>query len=109
MAALALFNPGELGQRPEEPPPAKRSVVDSLVDVPAKEPPKPQKEKISGEKCEIDHKDAISALSRASSQECKNRIENAFCEHKNNLLLPDKITRTCKHKKTFIANGDNIG
>ena len=106
LAALALFNPGELGQEPEEPPTAeKRS-----FDIPKRESPKPpQKEIISGSKCEIDHKDAISALSRASSQDCKNRIETAFCDHKKKLLLPDKITRTCKHKKTFIADGSNIG
>ena len=58
--------------------------------------------------CEITHKDTLSALSRATTNECKIQIEKTYCDHKTGNLLPNEIKRTCKHAKTFIAPGGDI-
>ncbi|XP_041133745.1 xylosyltransferase 1-like isoform X2 [Polyodon spathula] len=46
-------------------------------------------------KCEISGKEAISALSRAKTKECRQRIAEIYCQHKERLLMPEKVTRFC--------------
>uniref|UniRef100_A0A665T0B8 Xylosyltransferase 1 n=1 Tax=Echeneis naucrates TaxID=173247 RepID=A0A665T0B8_ECHNA len=46
-------------------------------------------------KCEISGKEAISALSRAKSKECRQQIAEVYCRHKEGQLMPEKVTRYC--------------
>ncbi|CAG5928976.1 unnamed protein product [Menidia menidia] len=46
-------------------------------------------------KCEISGKEAISALSRAKSKECRQQIAEVYCRHKEGRLMPEKVTRYC--------------
>lgn len=46
-------------------------------------------------KCEISGKEAISALSRAKSKECRQAIAEVYCRHKGGQLMPEKVTRYC--------------
>ncbi|RXN01983.1 Xylosyltransferase 1 [Acipenser ruthenus] len=46
-------------------------------------------------KCEISGKEAISALSRAKTKECRQRIAEVYCQHKERLLMPEKVNRFC--------------
>ncbi|XP_063077598.1 xylosyltransferase 1 [Engraulis encrasicolus] len=46
-------------------------------------------------KCEISGKEAISALSRAKTKECRQQIAEVYCRHKEGQLMPDKVTRYC--------------
>lgn len=46
-------------------------------------------------KCEISGKEAISALSRAKSRECRQEIAEVYCRHKGGQLMPEKVTRYC--------------
>uniref|UniRef100_A0A8D3A379 Xylosyltransferase 1 n=1 Tax=Scophthalmus maximus TaxID=52904 RepID=A0A8D3A379_SCOMX len=45
--------------------------------------------------CEISGKEAISALSRAKSKECRQQIAEVYCRHKEGQLMPEKVTRYC--------------
>ncbi|XP_007577862.1 xylosyltransferase 1-like [Poecilia formosa] len=45
--------------------------------------------------CEISGKEAISALSRAKSRECRQRIVEVYCKHKERALMPEKVPRYC--------------
>ncbi|XP_066498061.1 xylosyltransferase 1 [Hoplias malabaricus] len=46
-------------------------------------------------KCEISGKEAISALSRAKTKECRQQIAEIYCRHKDKQLMPEKVTRYC--------------
>ncbi|XP_048870652.1 xylosyltransferase 1-like isoform X2 [Brienomyrus brachyistius] len=46
-------------------------------------------------KCEIGGKEAISALSRAKSKECRQQIAEVYCRHKEGRLMPERVTRYC--------------
>lgn len=46
-------------------------------------------------KCEITGKEAISALSRAKSKQCRQEIAEVYCQHKQGKLMPEKVTRFC--------------
>lgn len=46
-------------------------------------------------KCEITGKEAISALSRAKTKECRQQIAEVYCRHKDKKLMPEKVTRYC--------------
>ncbi|GAA6065278.1 xylosyltransferase 1, partial [Tachysurus ichikawai] len=46
-------------------------------------------------KCEITGKEAISALSRAKTSECRQQIAEVYCRHKDKQLMPEKVTRYC--------------
>ncbi|XP_061625737.1 xylosyltransferase 1 [Phyllopteryx taeniolatus] len=46
-------------------------------------------------KCEISGKEAISALSRAKSKDCRQQIAEVYCRHKEGQLMPEKVTRSC--------------
>uniref|UniRef100_A0A3Q2YRK5 Xylosyltransferase 1 n=1 Tax=Hippocampus comes TaxID=109280 RepID=A0A3Q2YRK5_HIPCM len=45
--------------------------------------------------CEMGSKEVISALSRAKSRECRQRIADVYCRHKDNLLMPAKLPTYC--------------
>uniref|UniRef100_A0A6Q2YDP4 Xylosyltransferase 1 n=1 Tax=Esox lucius TaxID=8010 RepID=A0A6Q2YDP4_ESOLU len=46
-------------------------------------------------KCEVSGKEAISALSRAKTKECRQQIAEVYCRHKESQLMPEKVTRYC--------------
>lgn len=46
-------------------------------------------------KCEISGKEAISALSRAKSKQCRQEIAEMYCQHKQGKLMPEQVTRFC--------------
>ncbi|XP_043091705.1 xylosyltransferase 1 [Puntigrus tetrazona] len=63
---------------------AKRSAAPT-ADIKYDQPPK----------CEISGKEAISALSRAKTKECRQQIAEVYCRHKERQLMPEKVTRYC--------------
>lgn len=67
-------------------------------------PPRPPGLEPNNEKlqCEISGKEAISALSRAKSRECRQRIVEVYCKHKERALMPEKVPRFCP------IEGENI-
>lgn len=54
-------------------------------------------------KCEISGKEAISALSRAKSKECRQQIAEVYCRHKGGQLMPEKVTRSCALEGKFVV------
>ncbi|KAL4659044.1 xylosyltransferase 1-like [Arapaima gigas] len=46
-------------------------------------------------KCEISGKEAISALSRATTRLCRQQIAEVYCRHKERQLMPEMVTRYC--------------
>uniref|UniRef100_F6TSW7 Xylosyltransferase 1 n=1 Tax=Ornithorhynchus anatinus TaxID=9258 RepID=F6TSW7_ORNAN len=47
-------------------------------------------------KCDISGKEAISALSRSKSKQCRQEIAETYCQHKYGKLMPlEKVTRFC--------------
>lgn len=45
--------------------------------------------------CEVSGKEAISALSRAKSRQCRQQIVQVYCKHKERALMPEKVPRYC--------------
>ncbi|KAM7372188.1 hypothetical protein PAMP_009377 [Pampus punctatissimus] len=48
-------------------------------------------------KCDIIGKDALSALHRAGSQQCRQEIANIVCQHQAGQLMPDALPQFCPH------------
>ncbi|KAK9393197.1 xylosyltransferase 1 [Crotalus adamanteus] len=46
-------------------------------------------------KCDISGKEALSALSRAKSKQCRQEIAETYCQHKQGKLMPEQVTRFC--------------
>lgn len=46
-------------------------------------------------KCDIMGKDALSALHRAGSQQCRQEIANIVCQHQAGQLMPDALPQFC--------------
>uniref|UniRef100_A0A4W6BQB0 Xylosyltransferase 2 n=1 Tax=Lates calcarifer TaxID=8187 RepID=A0A4W6BQB0_LATCA len=46
-------------------------------------------------KCDIVGKDALSALHRAGSQQCRQEIANIVCQHQAGQLMPDALPQFC--------------
>lgn len=46
-------------------------------------------------KCDIRGKDALSALQRAASQQCRQEIANIVCQHQAGKLMPDALPQLC--------------
>lgn len=65
--------------------PHRRQVTVAPLEVTYDQPPK----------CEINGKEAISALARAKSKECRQQIAEVYCRHKEGQLMPEKVTRYC--------------
>lgn len=111
-----MFNPSDPAsdspvdvEKRSDVPKADSPKIKEIIDNQPEQPPSPEPAdaQLSG-RCEITHKDTISALSRATTNVCKNRIEEVYCSHKDQLLLPKAIERTCSHETTYIANGADI-
>uniref|UniRef100_A0A8C2WFP8 Xylosyltransferase 1 n=1 Tax=Cyclopterus lumpus TaxID=8103 RepID=A0A8C2WFP8_CYCLU len=68
---------------------AKKSSTSPPAPPPGLEPRKEQP------RCEISGKEAISALSRAKSRECRQQIVEVYCKHKDRALMPEKVPRYC--------------
>lgn len=54
-------------------------------------------------KCEISGKEAISALSRAKSKECRQQIAEVYCRHREGQLMPEKVTRYCPLEGEYMS------
>ncbi|XP_008407432.1 xylosyltransferase 1 [Poecilia reticulata] len=65
--------------------PHKKQATTPTLEVTYDQPPQ----------CEISGKEAISALSRAKSKECRQQIAEVYCRHKEGQLMPDAVTRYC--------------
>ncbi|XP_056262794.1 xylosyltransferase 1-like [Pseudoliparis swirei] len=70
-------------------PALRRAKKPSTPAPPGSEPRKEQP------RCEIAGKEAISALSRARSRECRQQIVEVYCKHKDRALMPEKVPRYC--------------
>lgn len=46
-------------------------------------------------KCNIVGKDALSALHRAATQQCRQEIANIVCQHQAGQLMPDVLPQFC--------------
>lgn len=46
-------------------------------------------------KCDIVGKDALSALHRAASQQCRQEIANLVCQHQAGNLMPNNLPQFC--------------
>ncbi|XP_067313602.1 xylosyltransferase 2 isoform X1 [Pseudorasbora parva] len=46
-------------------------------------------------KCEISGKDALSALHRAGSRQCRQEIANIVCQHQSGQLIPQSLPQFC--------------
>lgn len=46
-------------------------------------------------KCEVTGKEAITAMSRAKSPQCRQEIADIYCQHKMGKLMPEQVTRFC--------------
>lgn len=73
--------------------PHKKQATPATLEVTYDEPPK----------CEISGKEAISALSRAKSKECRQQIAEVYCKHKEGQLMPDAVTRYCPIEGKYIS------
>lgn len=60
--------------------------------------------------CEISGKEAISALSRAKSRECRQQIVEVYCKHKERALMPERVPRFCpiEGKSVRLRLSDNL-
>ncbi|KAG9350340.1 hypothetical protein JZ751_026694 [Albula glossodonta] len=47
-------------------------------------------------KCEIAGKDALSALHRANSRQCRQEIANIVCQHQDRQLMPQSLPQFCQ-------------
>lgn len=65
--------------------PHRKQATAATLEVTYDEPPK----------CEISGKEAISALSRAKSKECRQQIAEVYCRHKEGQLMPEAVPRYC--------------
>ncbi|XP_030646535.1 xylosyltransferase 2 [Chanos chanos] len=54
-------------------------------------------------KCEITGKDALSALHRAASKQCRQEIANIVCQHQAGELMPQALPQLCPHQVVSSA------
>ncbi|XP_066603549.1 xylosyltransferase oxt isoform X2 [Prorops nasuta] len=59
--------------------------------------------------CEITGREAVSAVTRAQSQICKQRIVNVTCLSQQGLLYPERLYSSCPHSTGFERTPNNIG
>lgn len=57
-------------------------------------------------KCDIIGKDALSALHRAGSQQCRQEIANIVCQHQAGKLMPDALPQFCPQLGENVCTGD---
>lgn len=56
-------------------------------------------------KCDIMGKDALSALHRAASQQCRQEISNIVCQHQAGKLMPDNLPQFCPQLGEISCQG----
>lgn len=59
--------------------------------------------------CEVTTREAVSAVTRAQSQACKQRIVNVTCLSQQGLLYPDRVQSLCPHSPGFTGMPINLG
>lgn len=59
--------------------------------------------------CEFTGREAASAVTRAQSQVCKQRIVNVTCLNQQGLLYPERIQSLCPHSPGFINKPVSLG
>ncbi|XP_043503808.1 xylosyltransferase oxt [Polistes fuscatus] len=59
--------------------------------------------------CEVIGREAVSAVTRAQSQMCKQRIVNVTCLSQQGLLYPERIQSLCSHSPGFSNKPVNLG
>ncbi|XP_076246321.1 xylosyltransferase oxt [Calliopsis andreniformis] len=59
--------------------------------------------------CEFTSREAMSAVTRAQSQVCKQRIVNVTCLNQQGLLYPKRIQSLCPHSPGFIEKPVSLG
>ncbi|XP_061837486.1 xylosyltransferase 1-like isoform X2 [Nerophis lumbriciformis] len=79
---------------PEASPKSKKSSAKLLMHKGSATPSPWQQRKEQAE-CEISGKEVISALSRAKSRECRQKMADVYCRHKKDELMPQKVPRYC--------------
>ena len=66
-----------------------------------KDPPRPKKnddDSLLVYKCEIKSNEALSAISRAKSDSCKQQLSNIACYSQAKKLIPTSLPRSCPVK-----------
>lgn len=59
--------------------------------------------------CEVTGREAVSAVTRAQNQACKQRIVNVTCLSQQGLLYPERIQSLCPHSPGFTGMPINLG
>ncbi|EZA47482.1 Xylosyltransferase oxt [Ooceraea biroi] len=59
--------------------------------------------------CEVKAREAVSAITRAQSQACKQRIVNVTCLSQQGLVYPEKVQSLCPHSLGFTGTPSNLG
>ncbi|XP_076384790.1 xylosyltransferase oxt [Megalopta genalis] len=59
--------------------------------------------------CEFNGREAVSAVTRAQSQTCKQRIVNVTCLNQQGLLYPERIQSLCHHSPGFVEKPVSLG
>lgn len=59
--------------------------------------------------CDVTVREAVSAVTRAQSQACKQRIVNVTCLSQHGLLYPERIQSLCPHSPGFTGMPVNLG
>lgn len=59
--------------------------------------------------CDVVGREAVSAVTRAHSQTCKQRIVNATCLSQQGLLYPERLYSLCPHSVGFKNSPDSLG
>lgn len=59
--------------------------------------------------CEITGREAVSAVTRAQSQACKQRIVNVTCLNQQGSLYPKRVQSVCPHSPGFTGMPTSLG
>lgn len=59
--------------------------------------------------CEVMTREAVSAITRAQNQACKQRIVNVTCLSQQGVLYPERVQSLCPHSPGFIGMPKNLG
>ncbi|KAL0117574.1 hypothetical protein PUN28_010406 [Cardiocondyla obscurior] len=59
--------------------------------------------------CDVMVREAVSAITRAQNQGCKQRIVNVTCLSQQGLLYPERVQSLCPHSPGFTGKPINLG
>ncbi|XP_012268134.2 xylosyltransferase oxt [Athalia rosae] len=59
--------------------------------------------------CEISGREAVSAITRAQTQSCKQHIANVTCLSQQGTLYPKSLKSSCQHSPGFVHKPKNLG